>query len=263
MRGGEVILNLCLGQTSKEQDIRVPVRMGDDRGLNPWRERAHWGMHRSLLLLLAAATRVLAAAGTDPLVGEYGVIEKRPDWPKGMYEMLLDPSRKVGWNSWFSECPNDLSQYAFAARTNADAQRLIDALAKVEAKRRVVVLNPGRGPHGLGDWGPKAEGREWGAEVAFGNAAVLKRWFEWIAPDKDGKRRFGSQVIAGPPEPCPPTLTIYLGTANIEPADLVIPKGVMLEIQTSSPWPGKDYEKQVEKLKALEVRKAVRVKSSK
>src|SRR5262245_11253318 len=157
-------------------------------------------MHRIFLILLAGVAGLMAMSGTDRLVGEYDVIQKRPEWAKGVYELLLDPSRKVGWQSWFSECPNDMEQYAFAVRTNADAQRLIDALAKVETKRRVVVLNAGRGPRGLGDWQDKAEGREWGAELAFGNDAVLKQWFQRIRPDKDGKRRFGPQVIEKAPE---------------------------------------------------------------
>jgi hypothetical protein len=209
-------------------------------------------MKTLLLLILAGAARVLAMSGTDQLVGEYDPIEKRPHWPKGVYQLLLDPARKVGWKSWFSECPNDVEQYAFAARTTADAQRLIDALAKVDTKRRVVVLDPGHGPKGLGQWQPRAKGREWGAQLSFGNDAALRRWYERLKIGKDGHRHFGVSVLEKAPEAMPPTITFYLGTATIDPAALGIPKNISVEIRKSSQWPGRDYERQVEKLQALE-----------
>jgi hypothetical protein len=209
-------------------------------------------MHRPLLLLLfAGVARLLAMAGTDQLVGEYDAIQKRDHWAKGIHELLLDPARKVGWQSWFTELPNDIEQYAFAVRTTADAQRLIDLLAKVQTASRVVVLDPGHGPRGLGGWHPKAQGREWGAQISFGNEAILRRWFENLRPDRDGKKRFGNSVVERAPAPAPPTLTVYLGTANIDPAALTFPKGISVEIKKSSQWPGRDYEKQVEKLEAL------------
>ncbi len=204
-----------------------------------------------LLLLLATATHLLAMAGTDQLVGEYDPIPPRPDWPKGLHEVLLDPARKVGWNSWFSECPNDLQEYAFAVRTNADAQRLIDTLAKVEAPRRIVVLDPGRGPHGLGNWQANAAGREWGAVLCFGNQAILVEWFKRLPIRPDGQRHFGDSVVTKAPEPAPPTLTLYLGTATLDPAALKIPAGITLEIHKSSSWPGHDYAEAVEKLTTL------------
>ncbi len=209
-------------------------------------------MKALLLLFFAAATRVLAMAGTDQLVGEYEPIEKKQGWPAGMFEVLLDPARKVGWHPWFSECPNDVEFYAFAVRTTADAQRLIDLLAKVKTGQRMVVLDPGHGPRGLGEWRPNAQGREWGAQLSFGNPQVLKQWYERLPVGKDGKRRFGVHVYDKEPNAATPTLTIYLGTANMEPAELKIPKGVVAGGIPSSNWPGRDYEKQVEKLKAWE-----------
>jgi len=206
-----------------------------------------------LFLLFASATPVLAMSGTDQLVGEYAPIEQaKPGWAKGLYEMLLDPARKVGWCSWFSECPNDLEQYAFAVRTTADAQRLLNALAKVEGPQRLVELDPGRGPRGLGDWQPKAEGREWGAVLMVGNERVLLEWYGRLKTNAEGKKQFGAQVFEKPPQACPPTLRLYLGTATIDPAALVIPKGVTVRVIDSSSWPGKDYEKMVETLKALQ-----------
>jgi hypothetical protein len=228
-------------------------------------------IHRSLLfllfvllaMLLAGTARLLAWAGTDQLVGEYDAIQKRDHWAKGIHELLLDPSRKVGWQSWFTELPNDLEQYAFAVRTTADAQRLINLLAKVEAGNRTVVLDPGRGPRGLGNWQDKAEGREWGAELSFGNEATLRRWFDRLRPDPDGKKRFGKSVVESAPRPAPPTLTLHLGTASIDPAALAFPRNVTVEIRKSSQWPGRDYEQQVEKLNALAASRAAKAQETK
>jgi hypothetical protein len=208
-------------------------------------------MKPALLLLFATATRLLAMAGTDQLVGEYDPIQPNPQWPKGLHAVLLDPARKVGWASWFSELPNDAQQYAFAVRTNTDAQRLIDTLAKVETRQRVVILDPGRGPRGCGNWQANAAGREWGAVLWFGNQAILAEWFKRLPVRQDGQRHFGDSVITKAPEAAPPTLTLYLGTAILDPATLKIPAGITLEIHQSSSWPGHDYEKAVEKLAAL------------
>jgi hypothetical protein len=216
-----------------------------------------------LTMLLAGSARLLAMAGTDQLIGEYDAIQKRDHWAKGIHELLLDPSRKVGWQSWFTELPNDLEQYAFAVRTTADAQRLIDLLANVEAAQRLVVLDPGRGPRGLGDWRDKAHGREWGAELSFGDPAALRHWFNQLHVDPDGKRRFGKMIMEAAPAAAPPTLTIHLGTANVDPGALKFPKNVSVEIRKSSQWPGRDYEEQVEKLNALAASRSAKVKEAK
>lgn len=216
-----------------------------------------------LAMLLAGTARLLAMAGTDQLVGEYDPIQKNDQWAKGIHELLLDPSRKVGWRSWFTELPNDMEQYAFAVRTTADAQRLIDLLARVQTDRRLVVLDPGHGPRGLGHWNPKAEGREWGAQLSFGNEAILRRWFDNLKADPDGKKRFGKTVMETLHPAAPPTLSIYLGTATVDPAALTFPRNVTVEIKTSSQWPGRDYEQQVEKLNALAASRTPKAKKTK
>ena len=208
-------------------------------------------MKTLLFLLLVGAVALRAMSGTDRLVGEYDAIEAKPGWPAGLLALLQDPARKVGWNSWFSECPNDLEQYAFAVRTTADAQRLLEALGKVEGTKRTVVLDPGRGPRGYGEWQQNAEGREWGAVLMFGNEGVLQKWFQRLPVGADGKRHFGVHTYEKAPTASPPILTIYLGTASVEPAALVVPKGVTLVVAKTSSWPGKDYEKMVEKLAAF------------
>ena len=202
-------------------------------------------MKGALLSLLASTAMAFGMAGTDQLVGEYEPIKERPGWPEGVHAMLLDPARKVGWSSWFSGLPNDHERYAFAVRTTADAQRLINALAKVAGPNRRVTFNPGRGPRGLGDFRPAAKGREWGAVLSFSNRNAVAQW------NASGKQRQGK---IGPLTVGPTVLEIYLGTADIDPLALKIPAGLTVGTMDESPFPGRDYPAQVQKVKDFKAR---------
>jgi hypothetical protein len=199
-------------------------------------------MKRAFLAGLASMAMVAAAAamsGTDQLVGEYDPIQERLGWPKGVLELLQDPTRKVGWNSWFSGQPNDIEHYTFAVRTTQDVQRLIDAFAKIDDRRKRLAFHPGRGPRGLGDFRFNAKGREWGAVLSVSNRDAVARA---NAPD----------VQAGKPAvymSSPTVLDIHLGTADINLAELRIPKDLTLAVAESSPIQGKAYPEQVRKIR--------------
>jgi len=199
-------------------------------------------MKRALPALLASAAMVVAVAamsGTDQLVGEYDPIQERQGWPKGVLELLQDPTRKVGWNSWFSGQPNDIEHYAFAVRTTRDAQRLIDAFSRIDDQRKRVAFHPGRGPRGLGDFRFNAKGREWGAVLSVSNRDAVARA---NAPDVQA----GKLAVY---MSSPTVLSIHLGTADVNLAELRIPKDLTLSVMESSPIQGKAYPEQVRKIR--------------
>jgi hypothetical protein len=199
-------------------------------------------MKRAVFAVLASASMVAAAAamsGTDQLVGEYDPIQEQPGWPRGVLELLQDPTRKVGWNSWFSGQPNDVEHYAFAVRTTQDVQRLLDAFARIDDRRKRVAFDPGRGPRGLGSILFAAKGREWGAVLSVSNRDAVAR-----ANVKD--------VQAGKPAvymSSPTVLSIHLGTADVNLTELRIPKDLTLSVAESSPIQGKAYPEQVRKIR--------------
>ena len=201
-------------------------------------------MKRALLALLASVALAAAMSGTDQLVGEYDPIEERPGWPKGVLELLQDPARKVGWNSWFSELPNDLERYAFAVRTTRDVQRLIDAFARIDDPKKRVAFHPGRGPRGLGDFRPNAKGREWGAVLSVSNRDAIAR--ANAADVKAGKQAvyMASSTV----------LDIHMGAVDLNLEELRIPKDLTLSLTEGSPLQGKDYQAQVRKIQAFKAK---------
>jgi hypothetical protein len=204
-------------------------------------------MKRALLAGLVWVTMAVAAAamsGTDPLVGEYDPIEERLGWPKGVLELLQDPTRKVGWKSWFSGLQNDVENYAFSVRTTSDAQRLIDAFAKIDDRKKRVAFLPGRGPRGLGDFRLNAKGREWGAVLSVSNRDAVAR-----ANAEDVRAGKPAVYMASPT-----VLSIHLGTADVRLEELRIPKDLTLSVAESSPAQGKAYPEQVRQIQAFKAK---------
>src|SRR6476620_11318347 len=98
-------------------------------------------MHRFSLLFTLAASVLLsvpsfvwAIAGFSPVASEGQKVEENLQWPAKMIDVVNDPARTVGWNSWFSECPNDVNHYAFVAKSTDDLNRVLKKLAGVDAK---------------------------------------------------------------------------------------------------------------------------------
>jgi hypothetical protein len=196
------------------------------------------------LVWIAMVVAVAAMSGTDQLVGEYDPIEERLGWPKGVFELLQDPTRKVGWKSWFSGQQNDTENYVFAVRTTQDVQRLIDAFAKIDDRKKRVAFHPGRGPRGLGDFRFNAKGREWGAVLSVSNRDEVARA---NAEDvRDGKPAI---YMSGPT-----VLSIHLGTADVRLEELRIPKDLTLSVTESSPVQGKAYPEQVRQIQAFKAK---------
>jgi hypothetical protein len=70
-------------------------------------------------------TDLLAAGGTSIVASPGQPASVSTGWPEGVGELVNDPARTTGWNSWFTEWPNDVNQYAFEIKTMGDLNRLI------------------------------------------------------------------------------------------------------------------------------------------
>ena len=59
------------------------------------------------LTFLMTAPATLVAAGTDIVATKGQPVVVASSWPKGVGDLVNDPSRTSGWNSWFAEWPNE------------------------------------------------------------------------------------------------------------------------------------------------------------
>jgi hypothetical protein len=82
----------------------------------------------TLALCLASAflvtDQLLAAAGTSVVATKGRATCVSPIWPEGVGELVNDPLRTSGWNSWFTEWPKDVNQYALEIKSTDDLNRL-------------------------------------------------------------------------------------------------------------------------------------------
>src|SRR5712671_389518 len=90
-------------------------------------------------ILTSAPAVAWAIAGFSPVAAQGQPLEDNGQWPAKMVDVLNDPVRAVGWNFWFSECPNDVNHYAFVAKSTDDLNRVLKKLAAVDAKGTVVL----------------------------------------------------------------------------------------------------------------------------
>ena len=67
-------------------------------------------------LPLLLVSPLFAAGGTDSVAIEGRQAHVPESWPDGAGEIVNDPARTEGWNSWFTEWPSDVNQYAFPGR---------------------------------------------------------------------------------------------------------------------------------------------------
>ena len=95
--------------------------------------------HRRLLTLALClafvfpiADHSLAAGGTSVVATKGQAAYVSPTWPEGVGELVNHPLRTSGWNSWFTEWPNDVNQYAFEIKSTDDLNRLITRLAAIK-----------------------------------------------------------------------------------------------------------------------------------
>jgi hypothetical protein len=179
----------------------------------------------SLLLLTWAASSALGIAGFDQVAREGQAVEEEPGWPARIVDLVNDPARTVGWNFWFSECPNDVNHYAFAAKSTDDLNRLIKKLAATKAKGMTVQLSLGR-EFPAGGFSFLKPGNNIPAVLGFGNLVKLNQWYFQLPQFEPGVRKWGVHRYTAPPKTMPPTLTIYVEHPAVDLAKLAIPAEV-------------------------------------
>ena len=168
----------------------------------------------SVLLTTSAA---LAAGGTDIVAREGQPAHVRQSWPEGAGEIVNDPARTKGWNSWFSEWPSDVNQYGFRVKSIDDVNRLIAKLAEVDAPLKRIHLSPLPEPSALGFVTVLPQRNRIPVIFSIGDQSAIDRWYERV------EKPFGKMEFVDTPVAVPPTLTIFVGHQQIELDQLEIP----------------------------------------
>ncbi len=181
---------------------------------------------RSMRIILFAAIvglagrTLLAAGGTSVIASKGQPAHVSEGWPEGVGEIVNDPARTFGLNSWFTEWPNDVNQYAFEITSTDDLNRLIGKLAAVKSELRQIRLCTLKEPNGLG-WVTKVpEGNKIPVIFSVGNQAQIDRWYERV------RKPFGVIEFTAAPVAIPPTLTIFVQNERVKLDELKIPDGI-------------------------------------
>jgi hypothetical protein len=163
---------------------------------------------------------VFAAAGTSMVATKGQPAYVSPNWAEGVGELVNDGSRTSGWNSWFTEWPNDVNQYAFEIKSTDDLNRLIAKLAAIKTDLRQIRLSYLKEPDGLG-WVTQVPERN-GIPVIFsiGDQVRIDQWYRRV------RKPFGVMEFTAAPVAVPPTLTIFAGNEAVKLKELQIPEGI-------------------------------------
>src|SRR5688572_6973613 len=175
-------------------------------------------------VLLGAPSVAWAIAGYSADATEGKPVQENTHWPAKMIDVVNDLARTVGWNFWFSECPNDVNHYAFVAKSTDDLNRILKKLAAVDAKGMRVVLALGK-EYPVGNFSFLKKGNNASAVLAFGNQAAINQWYVHLKePEGEpGVKRFGVSRYTEPPKAMSPILTIYVENPAVDIEKLVIP----------------------------------------
>jgi hypothetical protein len=163
-----------------------------------------------------------AAGGTDIVASKGQPAYVSPSWPVGCGDLVNAPSRTSGWNSWFSEWPNDVNQYAFELKSTEELNRLIEKLAAIKSNLKEIRLSHLKEPNGLGWVTRLPEGNRIPVIFSIGDQAVIDEWFKQV------RQPFGVMEFTATPEAVPPTLTIFVQNNVVKIDDLRIPEGIKL-----------------------------------
>ena len=180
----------------------------------------------ALSALMLAAISTLGMAGISRVAWRDKPVQAQPDWPAGVLELVNDPLRTEGWNTWFSECPNDVNFYAFEVNDTNDVNHLIAKLTAIKGAKARVLLYPDEEARGLAFTTVLEKGN--GASVVFsiGSQEEMNRWYKHLREEEPGVRVFGVHRFHEPPIAQPPTLTLYAGNKAIDLKSLKIPSTV-------------------------------------
>ena len=164
-------------------------------------------MLRRILSLSACAivfaclftAHAFAAGGTSIIAHEGRDAHVSASWPQGVDALVNDPARTTGWNSWFTEWPNDVSQYAFDIESVDDLNRLIQALAAVDSPLRQIRLSHLKEPNGLGWVTRVPQGNDIAVVFSIGDQARIDAWYKQV------RKPFGVMEFVAAPVAVPPT----------------------------------------------------------
>lgn len=176
----------------------------------------------STVIVCIAPMHVFAAGGTSIVATQGSPATVSPGWPAGVGELVNDAARTDGWNSWFTEWPNDVNQYGFVIATNDDLNRLIQKLASIKSDVRQIRLSHLKEPQALG-WVTRLPADNKIAVVfSIGDQSRIDEWYKHV------RKPFGQIKFLAVPVAVPPTLTIFVQNDAVNLDALHIPKGIEL-----------------------------------
>ena len=175
--------------------------------------------------LVCIVTPKSFAAGGSSIIARKGQdVRVRESWPDGVGALVNDAARTRGWNSWFSEWPNDVSQYGFEIASTDDLNRLIKALASIECKVRQIRLSHLKEPQNLGWVTNLPAGNGIAAIFSIGDQSQIDEWYKHV------RKPFGVMEFLSAPVAVPPTLTIFVQNRVVDLEKLKVPKGVSISV---------------------------------
>ena len=173
-------------------------------------------------LICFSPTLIFAMGGTSIVASKGQPAHPNATWPEGVLELVNDPARTTGWNSWFSEWPNDVNQYAFDIETTNDLNRLIEKLSSVKSVMRQIRLSLFKEPKGLGWVTSLPEDNNVAVIFSMGDQARIDEWYKRV------DNPFGKMEFIAAPVAVPPTLTIFVQNDAVSLDKLTIPNGITM-----------------------------------
>ncbi len=204
-----------------------------------------------VVVILCASSDLFAAGGTRTIATKGQPVTVSEAWPEGVGAIVNDPTRTSGWNSWFSEWPNDVNQYAFEIASTDDLNRLLEKLAATKSEVRQVRLSHLKEPSGLGWVTSVPKDNNIAAIFSLGNQAQIDEWYKRV------RKPFGVMEFTAAPIAVPPTLTIFVQNKAVHLEELKIPEGVIVTSGYVPTLFHKFNTKDEEKRKAEAARKPV------
>ena len=141
-------------------------------------------------------------------------------WPEKVGELVNDLSRTSGWNSWFTEWPNDVNQYAFEIKSTDELNRVIAKLAAIKTDLKQIRLSHLKEPAGLGWVTRVPDGNGIPVIFSIGDQIRIDEWYKHV------RKPFGVMEFTAAPVAVPPTLTIFAQNKSVELDQIKIPKVV-------------------------------------
>jgi hypothetical protein len=175
-----------------------------------------------VIIICLVSSHVFAAGGTEIVATKGHSTTVSATWPEGVGKLVNDPTRTTGWNSWFTEWPNDVKQYGFEIKTIDDLNRLIRNLASIKSEVRQIRLSPLKEPQGLGWVTRLPEGNSIAVIFSIGDQSRIDEWYKHV------RKPFGVMEFLAAPVAVPPTLTIFVQNDSVTLEELQIPNEIIV-----------------------------------